>query len=202
LILKQFEFLTKEAHNRETFFRQISYTYPSLDKRYQLIESAYDDAKDAFRSIKRQGGERYFEHIRAVVLIIILYLKITDYRIIIAALLHDIVEDIPSWTIERVQKKYGIEIALLVQYATKPSKEFPDPVECLEVYHRRFEQAPHDFFYIKMPDRLHNVMTLDYCSLEKRLRKIKETIEHYLPYAQKHGILFHELTEALALVAK
>ncbi len=184
------------AINREKFFALISTFLPTLDPRYTLIEEAYKDAKEAFRQKVRDEGIRYFEHLRAVALILIIYLRVTDYRIIIAGLLHDIVEDCPSWSIERVRKKYGEEIALLVEYMTKP-KGYKNDIERDEVYHRRFRFASRDFFLIKLSDRLHNLITLDYCRLEKRIRKIEETKRYYLPYAEQHFILFHEIEEAL-----
>ena len=93
---------------------------------------------------------------------------------------------------------YDDEIALLVQYMTKP-KEYPKE-ESERIYHERFAQAPRDFFLIKLPDRLDNVLTLNACPLEKRQRKIEETKRFYLPYAEKNQLLIHELEEALAEV--
>ena len=185
------------AHDKKKFFKIIATLYPTLDWRYKLIEKAYKDAKDAFRETRREDGQRYFEHLRAVALIAILYLRTHDYRIIVAALLHDIVEDIPSWTIERVRAEYGEEIALLVEWMTKPSADFPDKEECHLVYHRRFIHAPREFFILKMADRLHNLLTMWVCTAEKRARKIGETRRFYLPFAEKHFILIHELEAAI-----
>lgn len=196
-MLKKVREVIAGARSREEFFRLIATIYPSLDYRYKLIEKAYNDAKDAFRPVEREDGERYFEHLRAVALILILYLRVRDYRLIVASLLHDIVEDIPSWTIERVRLEYGEEIALLVQWMTKPKKLFPDKAECERVYHDRFAEAPREFFLLKLADRLHNLLTLGACSPEKRQRKIEETKLYYLPYAEKHCILIHESEAAI-----
>lgn len=192
------EFLSA-AENREKFFRRISYFFPTLDSRYQSIERAYQTAKDAFRDKYRDDGEtRYFEHLRAVTLIVIDYLRVRDHNIIIAALLHDIVEDIPSWPIDRVEKEFGKEVTLLVEYMTKPSKVMcPLKQERDAMYHSRFKSAPRDFFLIKLADRLHNILTLWNCTQEKRRRKIEETRMHYLPFAEEHFILYHELIIAM-----
>ena len=199
---KRFAFLSA-AENRESFFKRIAFFFPTRDPRYKLILKAYNDAKDAFREKYREDGDRYFEHIRAVALIQIDYLRVKDHRIIVAGLLHDIVEDIPSWTVDRVQLEYGDEVALLVEYMTKPSKEqYPNKVERDNVYHSRFRFAPRDFFLVKLPDRLHNTITLWGCGDEKRKRKIAETRSYYLPYAEEHMILYHELMEALEQVEK
>lgn len=194
----------KVAENRETFFRRISFFYPKLDPRYQLIQKAYNDAKDAFRGLYRDDQEtRYFEHIRAVTLILIDYLRITDHEMIIAALLHDIVEDIPSWTIGRVQAEFGERVAFLVEYLTKPPKdEYTSKEERDRVYHSRFRFAPREFFLLKLADRFHNVITLWNCDEEKRKRKIEETRKYYLPHAEDHFILYHELHEAIEALEK
>lgn len=196
-------FLTA-TQNRETFFRLIATIYPTLDPRYKLIEKAYDDAKGAFRGKHRESGERYFEHLRGVTLILILYLGIRDHRLIIAALLHDIVEDCPDWPTERVVKEYGEEIALLVQWLTKPSLEFcgGNKEKVDEIYHERFEFASREFFILKLSDRLHNLITLWGCSKEKRTRKIIETHVHYLPWARKHLILHREIDAALEILER
>lgn len=186
------------AGNRETFFKRIAEFYPRLDHRYISIERAYNIAKEAFHEDKRDDGERYFEHLRAVALIV-LYLRVTDYEMIIAALLHDIVEDHPKeWPIERVEKEFGRRVAWLVQYCTKPSlEECGSKEEQDRIYHRRFIEATREFFLIKLADRLHNVLTLGTCKLEKRKRKVAETEQFYMPHAEKHFILYYELKEAL-----
>ena len=197
-IKRRFPFL-ESAENRETFFRRIALIFPRSDSRYILIEQAYNTAKEAFREEGREGGQRYFEHLRAVALILIDYFRITDHELIIAAILHDIVEDRPDWTVERVQLMFGQRVACLVDYMSKPPKsEYLDKTARDAAYHGRFEQAPREFFLIKLPDRLHNLITLAACPLEKRARKIEETRSHYLRYATRHMILLHELEEALS----
>ncbi len=189
------------AENRETFFRRVAEFFSVTDFRYGEIERAYNYMKDGFRGKYREGGERYFEHIRANVLILIDYLRVKNHKLIIAEIMHDAVEDLPSWTIERVRHEFGDTVAWLVDYMTKPSKvDFPDKHVRDWVYHRRFEQAPRDFFKLKMPDRLHNLLTLDSCSKEKLLRKIAETRAHYLPYAERELILIHEMEEVISIL--
>jgi (p)ppGpp synthase/HD superfamily hydrolase len=194
-MLKIVKGVLEKAHSREDFFAEISAIYPSLDWRYQLIEKAYNDAKDAFRGVKRESGIRYFEHIRATTLILIIYLRVRDYKVIVASILHDIVEDVPHWPLSRIRDVYGEDIACLVQYMTKPVAATRELSE--KIYHARFVQAPRNFFLIKLSDRLHNILTLHPCPLEKRQRKIEETRIHYLPYAEQNQILIHELEQAM-----
>ena len=131
------------------------------------------------------------------------YLRVRDHEIIVAALLHDIVEDKVEWSIERVKNEYGERIALLVEYLSKPSrKDYPDDAEREKVYHSRFESAPREFFLIKLADRFHNVYTLWACTKKKRARKIEETRKFYLPQAERHQILIHEIEWALRVAER
>lgn len=197
-VLNKMSFLS-EAESKESFFKRIAVFLSPLDERYRLVEKAYDAAEDAFRFKYRETGDRYFTHIRAVPLILIEYLGVQDFILIITALLHDIVED-TEWTIERVELEFGPKVALLISYLTKPNAEdFPEKSkkERVEIYHTRFEKAEPDFFLIKMPDRFHNLITLWDLSPGKIRRKIAETERHYLPYAKKYRILYHEIEEAI-----
>ena len=189
----------KEVEDRKKFFARVALTFSSYDPRYRLIEKAYNDAKDAFRDVVRDGGGRYFEHLRGVTLIVMDYLRITDHEIIIASLLHDIVEDKPEWTIDRIAREYGPRVAMLVDYLSKPQLELygGDRNKRDTAYHERFRSAPREFFYIKLSDRLHNLLTLWESTKEKRIRKIKETELYYLHYAEEHCILIHELEAAM-----
>lgn len=199
-MLEKMDFLIA-AENKESFFLRVSRFLPTLDPRHIAIRRAYEYAKDAFRGRTREAGERYFEHLRAVALILMVYLRVTDYEVIIAAILHDIVEDIPFWTVERIRMEFGDRVALLVEYLTKPpEKDFPSGEERDKIYHERFAFAPRDFFLIKLADRLHNLIKLWACSEEKQERKIAETQRYYLPYAEKHLILLYELEEALEVL--
>lgn len=199
-IYKTFPFL-KAAENRRTFFDRIAQKYPRTSIPYLTILQAYNDSKDAFREVSREGGERYFEHKRMVALIVMDYLRVSDWRIIVLALIHDLVEDIPSWTIERVAQRYGEDIARPLDYLTKPSKnEFPKSEDRNRIYHARLASAPREVWLVKLPDRWHNLFTLGPCPVEKRLRKIEETIQHYLPHAEKEIILIHEIEAAIEMI--
>ncbi len=187
------EVLNRSKNDREGFFRIVASIYPTLDWRYQIIEKAYNDAKKAFEGKYRDSGERYFEHLRAVALIVMLYLRVKDYKLIVAALLHDIVEDCEEWTIERVMKEYGEEVASLVEWTTKPKETFPEKRDYLRIYYERFSVAPREFFLIKMADRLHNLLTIWPLGEAHIKKKIQETKNYFLHYAEKHFILIHEL---------
>jgi (p)ppGpp synthase/HD superfamily hydrolase len=166
--------------NRESFFKIISRLYPTLDPRYIAIEKAYDAMKDAFRGKSRESGERYFEHLRSVALIMILYLRVKDFELIMAGLLHDASEDVEYWPVPRIRRSFGNRVAMYVERLDKGNQ-----VE--------LETADREFFLIKLSDRLHNLLTLGACPSDKIRRKVEETKLHYLPYAEKYLILYHEI---------
>jgi GTP pyrophosphokinase len=201
-VLKKVKLLLKQAENRKTFFKRIGSFLVPTDPRYIAIQKAYDVAKGEFRQEKRAGGERYFEHLRAVAIILIDCLRVRDYVLIIAALLHDIVEDIPSWTVERVKAEFGDEVAKLVDYLTKPPKGEYEDKERLNIYFSRLRNAPREVFLIKLCDNLHNLLTLWDFNPKRRAKKIRETRQFYLRYAAKHIILIHELEAAVEELEK
>ena len=93
--------------------------------------------------------------------------------------------------------EFGARVALLVEWLTKPAKEFPKKEERDRAFHIRFDGAPREFFLIKLPDNLHNLITMWEGDQEKKIRKAQETKRYYLPFAEKHLILLHEIEEAL-----
>lgn len=192
--------LLKREHDTESFAKLIGRYYPKFDFRYELIMRAYCTVEDAFAGKFRENGERYFEHLRAVVLILIEHLRVHDHELIVAALLHDIVEDIPTWSYDRVVREYGMRIANLVWWLTKPAvdDEFEDEAERDRHYNEQMHQrAPRDVVVIKLADRLHNLVTMWDVSAAKRKRKIIETESFYLPIAVRETVLIHEIEEVL-----
>ncbi|MEX0918221.1 MAG: HD domain-containing protein [Candidatus Paceibacterota bacterium] len=185
--------------DRESFMGIVLRYYPPDDERYLKIEKAYHTAKVAFAEVVRDGGDRYFEHLRSVALILMVHLRVRDTDVIIAALLHDIVEDIEGWDYNRVRDLFGPRVAMLVWYVTKPKlKEFGDDKrERDRRYHENLLHAPRESVIIKLADRLHNLLTLWETDAEKRSRKIQETQDFYLALAEKECILIHELEDAL-----
>lgn len=202
--LEDFLPFLQAAQNRKAFFNRIVSIFPASSSEYKDIERAYNVAKDAFRGDEREDGDRYFEHLRAVALILIEELRIADRDLIIAALLHDIVEDKDSWTIERVRDEFGVHVAEIVDWVTKPpvSPQFLSREERDEAYNRRMASAPREPIIVKLADRLHNTVTLLSCSLEKRLRKIEETRRWYLPLAIQEIILVDKLEWAIERIEK
>jgi GTP pyrophosphokinase/guanosine-3',5'-bis(diphosphate) 3'-pyrophosphohydrolase len=205
--------LLSYAEKESTFFDRILRFHSKFSREYRLIERAYDDAQNAFVEVYREKGEPYFTHVRAVAILLIEYLfiferrdlKIAPHEIVAATLIHDNVEDRPDvWTLDRIARDYSREMALILDYVSKrPKSHFDgDKEKQAAFYHSRFATAPLEFFMVKLPDRLHNQITIWDRPEEKIRYKMWETQQFYLPFARQYGILAHELEETLVQLQK
>ena len=185
------------TENRESFMARVATMYGTLHPDYIDIERAYNAAKEAFRDVVRDEGNRYFEHLRAATLIAMDFLRIRDPHIIKAILLHDILEDRDDWTPQRLVTEFGYQTAFLVESVTKPKRTGEmTKAELNTIYKRKLAVSGRDALIVKLPDNLHNTMTLSARPKEKIQPKINETRGIYIPFAEQHIILIHELEEA------
>lgn len=168
--------------NRETFFRRLPGL--SIKDRFAL-EFAYDIAKEAHGYIKqtRDGGERYFNHVRAVALILIDEFGITDINILIPALFHDMPEDVPIWkTPGRIGMVFGNEIERRSHMLAKPDKEKFDSKQDQLLFY--FKQLVKDWrvCLIKIADRIHNESTMESGKWdEERISRYHLETDTYFP---------------------
>lgn len=159
------------------------------ENNFQRIEKAYYFAKNAHKGQLRQSGEEYFIHPVSVATILVdLGL---DADTIIAALLHDVVED-TSVTPEEIDSEFGHSVVMLVDGVTKLNKlNFKSrEEEQAENLRRMFLAMSNDIrvIIIKLADRLHNMRTLSFKKEEDQKRVAKETLEIYAPIAARLGI--------------
>jgi GTP pyrophosphokinase len=164
-----------EAHN------------PDFDR--ALVERALRVAASQHHEQRRASGEPYINHPVGVASICAdLGL---DTATIVAALLHDVVED-TSMSIDVVKAQFGDEVALLVDGVTKLSQiSFrTEEEQQAENIRKMIIAMAKDIrvVLIKLADRLHNMRTLRYLSKEKQIEKSKETLEVYAPLAHRLGI--------------
>ena len=169
-------------------FMDYVHSYLSDDECDQIMK-AFTLADKAHEGQFRASGEPYIMHPLAVAEILA-HLQI-DHITLIAALLHDVVED-TEYTKEDIEKLFGSEVAFLVdgvtklnqfQYETKEDRQ-------MENYRKMILAMAKDVrvVVIKLGDRLHNMRTLKHMRSDKQKRIAKETLEIFAPLAHRLGI--------------
>lgn len=168
---------------------------PNADE--DALNSAYVFAMKAHGSQTRASGDPYFSHPLEVAGILT-EMKL-DTASIVTALLHDTVED-THVSLEDIEKHFGKDVRKLVDGVTKLSliKWESHQQEQAENFRKLVLAMSNDIrvLLVKLADRLHNMRTLHYLpSAEKRVRKARETMEIYVPLAQRIGV--HEMKDEL-----
>jgi GTP pyrophosphokinase len=169
----------------EPLIKTVRSTHPKADVR--LIERAYDTAAHYHRDQKRRSGDPYITHPLAVAAILA-ELGMTTPTIV-AALLHDTVED-TEYTLDGLRTEFGDEIAALVDGVTKLDKvKYGDAAEA-ETVRKMVIAMARDIrvLVIKLADRLHNMRTMRYLPRHKQERKARETLEIFAPLAHRLGM--------------
>ncbi|MEF2968897.1 bifunctional (p)ppGpp synthetase/guanosine-3',5'-bis(diphosphate) 3'-pyrophosphohydrolase [Paenibacillus sp. M1] len=155
----------------------------------QRIREAYNFAEQAHHGQLRKSGEPYILHPLAVAEIVVNMQM--DVLSIIAALLHDVVED-TTVSLKEIEEHFGRDCAMLVDGLTKLERiKFQSKEEQQnENYRKMFIAMAQDIrvIVIKLADRLHNMRTLKYQSEESQRRIAYETLEIFCPIANRLGI--------------
>lgn len=155
------------------------------------IKRAYEYAAKSHQGQKRKSGEPFFTH-PAAVAFIVADMGLDDASII-AALLHDVVED-TQIPIEEIELAFGKDVASLVQGETNLGllKFIAEDKQdyMVENIRKMFLAMAKDIrvVLIKLSDRLHNMRTMKYMQPDKRISKSKETLDIYAPLASRLGM--------------
>jgi len=155
----------------------------------ETVMQAYEFGAHAHEGQMRQTGEAYISHPVAVAQELAeMHL---DSQAVVAALLHDVVEDTFA-SITDVEEKFGDEVALLVDGVSKLDQiQFRDRAEAQAESFRKMMLAMIEdirVILVKLADRMHNMQTLGAMPAEKRSRIARETLDIYAPIANRLGI--------------
>lgn len=155
----------------------------------EALNRAYVFAMKMHAAQKRESGDAYFSHPLEVAEILIGFRM--DSATVMAALLHDTVEDTPA-SYADLKELFGQTVADLVKGMTKLSKLeiTPEASKQAQNFQKLVLAISEDIrvLLIKLADRLHNMRTLHVCAEAKRIRIARETLEIYVPLAERMGM--------------
>ncbi|MGL5824097.1 MAG: RelA/SpoT family protein [Nocardioides sp.] len=169
----------------EPLFKAVKANHPQAD--LALLERAYRVAEKSHGTQTRKSGDPYITHPLAVTTILA-DIGMTEPTLV-AALLHDTVEDTP-YTLEQLTDEFGAEVAGLVDGVTKLDKvQYGDSAQA-ETIRKMIVAMSRDIrvLVIKLADRLHNMRTLRYVPQSSQERTARETLDIYAPLAHRLGM--------------
>ena len=158
------------------------------DDQIDLVRQAHAYADRAHDGQKRRTGHDYITHPTAVALI--LAQMRMDHQTIMAALLHDVIEDSDT-SKTKLGKEFGKSVAEIVDGVSKLSKIFSSRAEAqAENFQKMALAMAKDIrvIMVKMADRLHNMRTIGVMSDDQRRRIARETLDFYAPIANRLGV--------------
>jgi RelA/SpoT family (p)ppGpp synthetase len=154
-----------------------------------FIEKAFWFCANAHANDVRASGEPYYTHAVEVATIVAREVRLDDVSVV-AALLHDVVED-TEFTLKDIREEFGEDVANIVDGVTKITDVFKShEVRQAASYRKLLLSMVNDVrvILVKFADRLHNMRTLQYLKPEKQQRIARETLEIYAPFAHRFGL--------------
>lgn len=185
-------YTTQISESIESLFANMEQRISAEDM--QRVRDAYALAAEAHREQRRKTGEPYIIHPIAVARIVAEELEL-GANPVIAAFLHDVVED-TDYTIEDIRERFGDDVAFLVGVVTKQKKDKYEKSKQVDNYRQILASVQYDVraILIKLADRLHNMRTLDSMRPDKQMKIAGETDYFYAPLANRLG-LYHIKSE-------
>ena len=176
------------AHEYKELLRISYQTLTAADKK--IIRKAFDVAVDAHQDQRRKSGEAYIFHPIAVAKIVASEIGLGATGIV-AALLHDVVED-TDVTVQDIEKMFNPKVAQLVEGLTKISQVQKDLNVSMQAENfRKMLLTLNDdvrVILIKLADRLHNMQTMESMAEHKQIKIASETLYIYAPLAHRLGL--------------
>lgn len=160
----------------------------------EVIQKAFDFANEAHKGVRRRSGEPYILHPIAVAKIVVSNIGL-GYKSIVAALLHDVVED-TAYTVDDLKNLFGEKVATLVDGLTKIKTvlDNEDKAEQKSMQAENFKRILLTLnddvrvVLIKLADRLHNCRTIEFMPEHKRDKILSETMFVFIPLAHRLGL--------------
>jgi GTP pyrophosphokinase len=185
--------IDREAERKEIlrhYRRLLRYAKPFLkDNDAKIIKKAFNTSLEAHGGMRRKSGEPYILHPLAVAQIAVEEIGLGTTSIV-AALLHDVVED-TEMEISDVEREFGPSVAKIIEGLTKISGVFDyGTSQQAENFRKMLLTLSDDVrvILIKLADRLHNMRTLDSMPRHKQLKIASETMYLYAPLAHRLGL--------------
>jgi guanosine-3',5'-bis(diphosphate) 3'-pyrophosphohydrolase len=170
--------------------RLLRYAKPFLkDNDAKIIKKAFNTSVEAHRDMRRKSGEPYILHPLAVAQIAVEEIGLGTTSIV-AALLHDVVED-TALELGDIERDFGPRVAKIIEGLTKISGVFEyGTSQQAENFRKMLLTLSDDVrvILIKIADRLHNMRTLDSMPRDKQLKIASETMYLYAPLAHRLGL--------------
>ena len=187
-------------HDHEVIAREYADLKEAARKRcsdqseLDIIQKAFDFANEAHKGVRRRSGEPYIIHPIAVAKIVVSNIGL-GYKSIVAALLHDVVED-TAYTIDDLRSLFGDKVATLVEGLTKIKTVLDNEDKAqqksmqAENFKRILLTLNNDVrvVLIKLADRLHNCRTIEFMPEHKRDKILSETMFVFIPLAHRLGL--------------
>lgn len=155
-----------------------------------LVTRAFEFMTQAHREHLRKSGEPYATHPYAVAMIVAQEIPLDDVSVV-AALLHDVIEDCEEYDYKDIREEFGTTVADIVEGATKISTILVSKeITKAENYRKLMVSMINDIrvILVKFADRLHNMRTLEFVGEQKQHRIARETLEIYAPLAHRFGL--------------
>lgn len=152
------------------------------------IRDAFEFARQAHADQWRKSGLPYIMHPIAVAIIVAREMML-DADSVIAAFLHDVVED-TSISIDEIGERFGNDVMMIVQTVTKQNKEKYEMSKQLDNFRQMLHSIHSDIrpLLVKLADRLHNMRTLESMPPHKQMKIAGETDYFYAPLANRLGL--------------
>lgn len=158
------------------------------EEQMKMVRAAYNFAAVAHKDQKRKTGEPYIIHPIAVARIVAEEMGL-GANPVMAAFLHDVIEDCP-YTIDDIRERFGDDVAFLVGVVTKQKKAKYDKSKQVDNFRQILSSVQFDVraILVKLADRLHNMRTLSSMRPDKQMKIASETDYFYAPLANRLGL--------------